>query len=191
MVERTIGQGSNSWFEIPLPVAEPQQMTTTTERTIVGYEGESRRLLVVDDNAVNRALLADTLVPMEFAVDQAENGEVALRQAETSQPDLVLTDIVMPVMDGLELIRRLRAHAVLRSLPIVVISASATDADQVAALQSGANAFLGKPVEQDVLLQTLGVQLGLSWVFEVTEPVQLEGRAGRCCPGSSGATDAP
>ena len=55
MVESTIGQGSNFWFEIPLPVAEPQQMTTTTERTIVGYEGESRRLLVVDDNAVNRA----------------------------------------------------------------------------------------------------------------------------------------
>ena len=105
-----------------------------------------------------------------------------MRQAETCQPDLVLTDFVMPVMDGLELIRRLRAHAVLRSLPIVVISASATDTDQVTALQSGANAFLGKPVEQDVLLQTLGIQLGLSWVFEATEPVQLEGRQGVVLP---------
>jgi CheY-like chemotaxis protein len=165
MVESMLGEGSTFSFDIPLAAAEAQETVTAMRGDASGHAGPRRHLLVVDDNAVNRKLLEDMLMPLGFIVDQAEDGEVALRQAEASPPDLVITDVIMPVMDGLTLIQRLRADRRLAAIPIVVLSASATDDDRLTALQSGANAFLAKPVEQSALLRTLGVQLGLRWTY--------------------------
>jgi CheY-like chemotaxis protein len=89
----------------------------------------------------------------------------------------------MPVMDGLTLIQRLRGDPRLSTIPIVVLSASATDDDRLAALQSGANAFLAKPVEQSALLQTLGVQLGLHWTYHATKAATADAQPALVPPG--------
>jgi signal transduction histidine kinase/ActR/RegA family two-component response regulator len=185
MVESVAGEGSTFSFEIPLAAAEAQGSATAIRGDASGYAGPRRHLLVVDDNEVNRSLLEDMLVPLGFSVDQVEHGEAALRQAEASPPDLVITDVIMPVMDGLTLIQRLRANQRLSTIPIVVLSASATDDDRLTALQSGANAFLVKPVEQSALLQTLGEQLGLRWTYKASKPISTDARPALVPPGGS------
>jgi signal transduction histidine kinase/ActR/RegA family two-component response regulator len=185
MVESIVGEGSVFAFNIPLAIAEAQETAAAIHGDASGYAGPRRHLLVVDDNAINRRLLADMLVPLGFIVDQAEHGEAALRQAVADPPDLVMTDVIMPVMDGLALIQRLRADPRLSTIPIVVISASATDDDRLTALESGANAFLAKPVEQFALLEALGVLLGLSWNYTVAEPAVAEAQPALVPPGRS------
>ncbi len=91
VVESVVGEGSTFSFDIPLAAAEAQETATALRGDASGYAGPRRHLLVVDDNAINRRLLEDMLVPLGFIVDQAEHGEVALRQAAASPPNLVLT----------------------------------------------------------------------------------------------------
>jgi CheY-like chemotaxis protein len=88
----------------------------------------------------------------------------ALQQAQTLRPDLILMDTVMPLMDGLEATRRLRQMSSLRDVPVVVVSASASTADQQNSLAVGANAFLAKPIALPALLAHIGTLLELQWI---------------------------
>jgi CheY-like chemotaxis protein len=127
-------------------------------------------LLIVDDVPVNRDTLVDFLSPLGFELHQADNGEAALAQARALRPDLIVMDIVMPVMDGLEATRRLRADQALRDVPVIALSASATAVDEEDALARGANIFLSKPVDLDMLLAEIGSLLHLEWTGEAREP---------------------
>jgi CheY-like chemotaxis protein len=119
---------------------------------------------VVDDVPANRQLLCDLLERQGFEVDQAEHGADALERVHALAPDLVLMDIRMPVMDGLEATSRLRANDATRALPIVAVSANASPEDRRRSLERGANAFLSKPVRHERLTAVLTEQLGLRWL---------------------------
>jgi len=166
-VDSRLGEGSRFWFELewPLVVADIALSEPCAGR-INGYQGPRKSLLVVDDTAPNRSLLVDLLRPLGFAVSEAANGREALQQVEAAAPDLVLTDLVMPVMGGVELIRQLRRTQGLEPLPIIIVSASATEQDQEDSRGAGANAFLLKPIEHSDLLREIGVMLGLTWIVE-------------------------
>ncbi|HET9646086.1 MAG TPA: ATP-binding protein, partial [Burkholderiaceae bacterium] len=100
------GCGCHFWFDLPLPaetMVSPHPAGQSREAA--GYEGPRRRVLVVDDVAVNRHLLIDLLEPLGFDLHEASDGEQALRMAQLLQPNLVLMDNVMPLMDGLEATR--------------------------------------------------------------------------------------
>jgi PAS domain S-box-containing protein len=159
------GHGCRFWFDLALsaPAARRGEAAAPASRAAAGYEGPRRRLLVVDDVAGNRQMLLDLLEPMGFELHQASNGEQALEQAERLHPDLVLMDNVMPVMDGLEATRRLRAMPALAGVPVITISASAQPTDRDASLAAGANAFLTKPVRVDELVERIGALLELHW----------------------------
>ncbi|BAL27192.1 PAS/PAC sensor hybrid histidine kinase (plasmid) [Azoarcus sp. KH32C] len=161
-VESRLGEGSRFWFELELPVERAAALPQVA-RAVVGYAGPRRRLLVVDDVAANRAMLADLLEDLGFAVDEANDGLQALALAQAQPPDLILMDRVMPVLDGLEATRRLRQLPELADVPVVVVSASAGRDDEALSLAAGASAFLSKPVQQEGLLQTIGGLLGLHW----------------------------
>jgi signal transduction histidine kinase/DNA-binding NarL/FixJ family response regulator len=171
-VESSPGQGSRFWFELRLPLAEALR-ENPAQHAVTGYDGPRRTVLVVDDVVANRALAMDLLGPLGFELLEAENGEVALRLAKSTVPDLILMDMVMPVLDGLETTRRARALPALQAVPILMVSASATAEDQVDALAAGANAFITKPIDQQELLQEIGLLLHLSWRYDATqtEPV--------------------
>ena len=94
------------------------------------------------------------------------NGEEGVALAQARVPDVILMDIVMPVMDGLEATRRIRLLPALRAVPILALSASATSADQVRTMAAGANAFITKPIAHDQLLEQMRVQMGLEWTYE-------------------------
>ena len=97
----------------------------------------------------------------------AENGEEGLTKAIEWQPDLIITDLAMPVMDGHEMLAQLRQSAKISSdLVVIVSSASVFESDRQKSLQAGANDFLPKPIQKEILLQSLQKHLNLEWIYE-------------------------
>jgi signal transduction histidine kinase/DNA-binding NarL/FixJ family response regulator len=159
------GVGSSFWFDLDLPVLRVGVSLPTPRRRAVGYRGPRKKILVVDDTAGSRAVLVDLLDSLGFEVTSADNGQQALDCAPAWQPDLIVMDVLMPVMDGLEATQRLRQMAPCKDVPIIVLSAGASDADMEKSMRVGASAFLVKPVDFDALLKHIEAALELSWVY--------------------------
>jgi signal transduction histidine kinase/FixJ family two-component response regulator len=164
------GVGSEFFFEVELAIATDwvQQNSFTTGKQIIGYEGQRRSILVVDDRWENRAVLVNLLEPLGFQVSEAENGQAGLEKIRQSQPDLVITDLAMPVMDGFELLKQVRSAKDLQHQKIVVSSASVAEAYREMSLDAGGNDFLAKPVEVSELFNLLATHLELKWKYEIT-----------------------
>jgi DNA-binding response OmpR family regulator len=109
-------------------------------------------VLVVDDQAPNRKLLADLLSMQGYAIDTADSGEAALSRIQAQVPDLVLLDVVMPGLNGYEVCRRLRAEPATSVLPIVMVTALDPAEERLKGLQAGADDFLTKPINPPELL---------------------------------------
>jgi PAS domain S-box-containing protein len=163
-VDSAVGRGSRFWFDLTLPAVEAEASARSTLPVVVGYAGRRRTVLIVDDVASNRALLADLLGGLGFNIAEAENGARAIECAQAAHPDLVLMDLGMPVMGGVEAVRRLRALPELAQLPIIMLSASTEREAQDTSEAIGADVFLPKPVEHEALLQQIGTLLGLDWI---------------------------
>jgi len=165
------GQGSRFSFELLVPLVEVDIALRPARRRVSGYSGPVKTVLIVDDVVANREMLADLLRVLGFAIEEAADGKEALAQVERMPPDLILMDIMMPVMDGLEATRRIRQKPNLQTVPIIAISASATAEDQQGSMVAGASAFMTKPIDQDSLLMQIANFLGLVWDTE-TPPVE-------------------
>ena len=163
-VESVLGQGSAFWFDLEVPAGVAVETAPAMHRIVSGYQGPRKTVLVVDDMAENRALVSDMLKPLGFEVVDAANGRAALEMVARQLPDLILMDIVMPDMDGLEVTRRLRATAAFQTVPIIVVSASVSNSDLEQSASAGANAFLPKPIDLHALLGQLALMLGLDWI---------------------------
>ena len=165
-IESRIGQGSTFWFELDAPVVKAEAAALPAETIVTGYAGPRKTVLVVDDVAENRAVAIDMLRPLGFTIVEAVNGYEGLEKARVLQPDLILMDIVMPEMGGLEAMRRLRQGPASKEVPVIAISASASGDNQASSLAAGANAFLPKPVDLEQLLTQIGALLKLTWTYE-------------------------
>jgi len=163
-VDSALGQGSHFGFEVRLPLAQGDAAAIEA-RVPAGYDGERRRVLVVDDVAGNRGMLCAMLGALGFDVDEAADGQQALDRVHARTPHLVLMDAAMPVMDGLEATRRLRAQQRLRELPIVIVSAAVSQTDQERCHEAGASGFIAKPIDRDRLLDVLQRWLGVRWQY--------------------------
>ena len=161
------GAGSAFSFELNAPVVEPHAVAAPLERTIGGYKGARKTVLVVDDVAENRAVAVDMLSQLGFDMAEAGNGLEALEKIRSLRPALVLMDIVMPGMDGLETTRRLRQMPEFGDLPVVAVSAGASGADAAQSLAAGANAFLTKPIDFNGLLSKVAALLNIEWSDEI------------------------
>src|SRR5438105_1422596 len=160
-VESSHGKGSRFWVELTLAVDSRKTKVHPVRKVAVGYKGHRRTVLVVDDIAANRLLLADLLGILGFDVREADNGAVAISRIDSMRPDIVLMDVRMPIMDGLEAIRQIRSMPGLEMLPILAVSASATREDENQSLMAGANAFLSKPIDEGHLLDAMSAHIGL------------------------------
>jgi signal transduction histidine kinase/CheY-like chemotaxis protein len=164
------GKGSTFWFEIDVPVAASAPVTVTPQEALVGYEGERKRLLVVDDVAPNRAMMLDLLQDAGFSVAAATNGLECLVLLDSFKPDLILMDVMMPVMDGNDTTRQIRRMPGVGDIPIIAVTASASAEDEHKSRDAGANAFVAKPIDHDLLLRTIGRLLSLKWTTEQPAP---------------------
>jgi PAS domain S-box-containing protein len=162
-VESQLGVGSRFSFDVSFPLAEAADAVPSVVHKVAGYAGSRRTVLIADDVTASRTELADLLGGLGFDVSSTANGQEAVEQARACRPDLLVADLVMPAIDGLETIRRIRSSPGLVELPILAMSASAHLEDQAAALAAGADAFLAKPIDREDLLRHTARLLGLAW----------------------------
>ncbi|MEM9485774.1 MAG: PAS domain S-box protein [Cyanobacteria bacterium P01_F01_bin.116] len=169
-VTSELGTGSEFFFTITLPLATDwaHQQRGLTAQHVTGYAGPHRTLLVIDDRWENRAVLSNLLIPIGFTVLEAENGQIGWEHLQVHQPDLVITDLVMPVMDGFKFLKQIRIHPTLKQTKVIVSSASVSQVDQRMALEAGGDAFLAKPVDATELFHCLAEQLQMDWYYAST-----------------------
>ena len=113
------------------------------------------KVLIVEDNEMNRDMLARRLTKKGFLVSTAEDGQEAVDCIDGISPDIVLMDMSLPKMDGLEATRRIRSSALKRNVPIIVLTANATTIDRDNALAAGCDDFETKPVNLPQLLEKM------------------------------------
>ena len=166
-VASTPGSGSRFTIEVDVEDAHGAlQVARDAAPSVIGYAGRRRRILVVDDKADNRSILGSFLRSLGFEVDEAVDGRMAIELAERTRPDAVFMDLVMPLMDGFEAIRRLRQDPALEGLKIIALSASAYDSTRAQSVSAGCDAFLSKPLRLDQVVEQLGRELELEWKHE-------------------------
>jgi two-component system cell cycle response regulator DivK len=112
----------------------------------------TKRILVVEDQEDNRQILRDLLGNAGYDMVEAENGEEALAEVEKQKPDLILMDIQLPVMDGYEATRRIKANPDLKAIPIIVVTSYALSGDEGKARDAGCDAYVTKPYSPRQLL---------------------------------------
>jgi two-component system, cell cycle response regulator DivK len=112
----------------------------------------TRRILVVEDQEDNRQIVRDLLMANDYEIAEAETGEEALLAVARSHPDLILMDIQLPVMDGYEATRRIKADPSLQAIPIIAVTSYALNGDEEKARAAGCNDFVPKPYSPRQLL---------------------------------------
>lgn len=168
-VKSQVGQGSEFCFTIDLPLDNDfvQQRLTMNVDPIIGYKRDQPyTILVVEDRWENRAVLSHLLTPLGFSVLEATNGQAGLAMLQNQSPDLVITDLAMPIMNGFELLGHIRHTASIKDTKVIVLSASVSLLDQQRALSHGGDAFLEKPVDATALFNLLADMLHLEWTYQ-------------------------
>ena len=161
-LESEAGKGSTFRFTVKLQPVSTEETSQRVEVSTVDFAG--KRVLAVEDNALNMEIIRTLLEEYGMMVDEAYNGQEAVSLMEEVSPwyyDLILMDIMMPVMDGLEATRRIRRldREDCRKIPIIAMSANAFDEDVKRSLASGMNGHLSKPVNVEKLKAVLSEQL--------------------------------
>jgi signal transduction histidine kinase/CheY-like chemotaxis protein len=174
-VSSEVGKGTIFRFEIPVGAGQAGEVVRRTDqRRVIGLRpGQpAQRLLIVDDERNNRDWLNKLLTSMGFLVREADNGQTAIRMLEDWRPQLILMDIRMPIMDGLEATRRIRASQANDGPVIIAVSASAMEEDRNLGIQSGVDDFVSKPCREDELLEKIRARLGIVYLYAGNERSQ-------------------
>jgi CheY-like chemotaxis protein len=167
-VTSQVGKGSVFVIQLPLKEGDAQAVQAKDKpRHVLGLKsGQATcRVLIADDIEDNRQLLAQLLAPLGFVIRLATNGAEAVREVEESRPHLILMDFRMPVMDGHEAIRRIRAMAGGKEVKIIAVTASAMDENRHELMAIGADDFISKPFREADLFQKIHTHLGVEYVY--------------------------
>ncbi|MDZ7959545.1 MAG: ATP-binding protein [Aulosira sp. DedQUE10] len=168
-------KGSIFWFDIDIPesVEWSDKSKATQQGSITGFQGKKQKILVVDDRWENRSVLMNFLEPIGFEIVEAEDGKEGLLKVAEARPNLIITDITMPVMNGFDMIQHLRNSPDYKDVKIIVSSASVFDTDKQKSLDAGADDFLPKPVQASDLLEKLQTYLKIEWNYEETSSLPI------------------
>jgi len=167
-ISSQVGKGSVFVIQLPLKEGEAQAVQAKDNpRHVLGLQpGQATcRVLIVDDIEENRQLLAQLLGPLGFEIRLATNGAEAVQEFEQWRPRLILIDFRMPVMDGQEAIRRIRAMAGGEDPKIIAVTASALDDNRQDLMEAGADDFIGKPFREAELFQKIHVHVGVEYLY--------------------------
>ncbi len=168
--------GSSFTFTLPTKsIAQATNHSLSTRRAIaITSDQPQYRILVVDDQAENRLLLTHLLTTIGFEVKEAVNGRESIEVWSTWNPDLILMDIQMPLMNGIDATRIIKTEAKAKPMPIIALSASAFSESQQQALQAGCDDFLSKPIKDIWLLEKIAQHLPVTYIYELTESSSID-----------------
>lgn len=163
-VESQVNQGSQFYFAILCKPVESEGPEHSSQlRPVAQESSQSHTILIVDDHQANRELLYQILAPYPFQLSEASNGQEALECIARAQPDLLLLDLAMPILDGEATIKLLRQKPETQDLPILVLSAMAFEENRASALGAGANLFISKPFQKESLVKAIFSLLKLDY----------------------------
>jgi two-component system sensor histidine kinase/response regulator len=171
-VSSTPDLGSKFAFDIQLRLADPSDVKMLKpQKKVIGLAPDQPeyRILVVDDRADNRLVLVRLLSSIGLLVREAENGQEAVAVWEDWQPQLIWMDMRMPVMDGYEATKQIKAHPLGKTTVIIALTASAFEEERKCILAAGCDDFMPKPFEANILFAKMEEFLGIRYVYE--EPV--------------------
>ena len=181
-VESEVSQGSLFMADVAFSIADsPATVPKHQTSFITGYTGPRRNVLIADDNSENRSVLRYLLTPLKFGIVEACNGQEAVEKMLTLHPDVILMDMVMPILDGFESTRKIRnyesrmrqspssAPVLPVHTPIIAITAKAFVNDKKKCLNAGCDDFIPKPLNVDELLEKLQRLLSLEWLYKDTQ----------------------
>lgn len=182
IVRSEVGHGTIFEFDITVDVIPVENVLSKQfsprpipERRVIGLAaGQPQyRILVVDDSTVNRLLLVKLLVPVGFDVCEARNGEEALITWEYWRPHFIWMDMRMPILDGYEVTRRIRATPLGEKTVIVALTASALDGERASVLAAGCDDFLRKPFRNTDVFTILQQHLGIRYLYDEKVVVEV------------------
>jgi signal transduction histidine kinase/ligand-binding sensor domain-containing protein/CheY-like chemotaxis protein len=164
-----LGEGSTFEFDLPVETAGPADLEAPPpSQRVVGLEPGQPvyRMLVVDDQEVNRRLLLKLFEPVGFEVRQAANGQEALEIWQTWEPHLIWMDMRMPIMDGYEATRRIKATTRGMATIVIALTASALEEDRAVILSEGCDDYMRKPFREEDLFAAIARHLGVRYVYQ-------------------------
>jgi signal transduction histidine kinase/DNA-binding NarL/FixJ family response regulator len=168
-LQSQLGNGSIFQFAVEFSISEDwtESTTITSNGQLIGYFGNRRKILVIDDNWENRSFIVSLLKPLDFMTVEVSNGKDGLAECYEFQPDLIISDLEMPIMDGWEFVKKVRSIEKFKNIPIILSSATTYnyDLDYEKAIAAGANDLLAKPVEVAKLYLLLAKTMQLTWKY--------------------------
>ncbi|PSB36442.1 hybrid sensor histidine kinase/response regulator, partial [filamentous cyanobacterium Phorm 46] len=169
-VDSVLGEGTSFKFKIRVFPGSSSEITVATLQRAIALEADQPvyRILAVDDNQENRLLLVKMLQPIGFEVREAENGRQAVEIWESWQPDLIWLDTRMPVMDGLEAARQIRAKEG-KTQPqtvIIALTASIFEERKGEIIAAGCDDFVRKPFQEKILFDKMACYLGVRYLYQ-------------------------
>jgi len=167
-VSSEVGKGSVFTFHVEIKEGDLEAIDTNTTKGVVGIDKDDStyRILVVDDKKENLEVAVTLLKIVGFETNEAVNGEDAIAKFEEWNPDLILMDMRMPVMDGYEAIRRIKSTKKGKLTPIVALTAS-TFEDELKKIDAlGIQGYIRKPFRENELFHTIGKILGITYIYE-------------------------
>ncbi|MEG4032973.1 response regulator [Microcoleus sp. S36b_A4] len=169
-VKSVLGEGTSFKFNIRVFAAISSEITVATFQRAIGLEADQPvyRILAVDDNQENRLLLVKMLQPIGFEVREAENGYQAVEIWESWQPHLIWLDTRMPVMDGFETVRQIRAKEkqTQRRTVIIALTASTFEERKGEIIAAGCDDFVRKPFQEQILFDKMACYLGVRYLYQ-------------------------
>jgi PAS domain S-box-containing protein len=176
-VESRVGMGSIFRFDIEIePVTAIPKQATNFKSKVIGLEpGQlDYRILIVEDNAENRLYLRNLLNLIGFDTKEAKNGVESLKICQAWQPDLVLLDMRMPVMDGYEATKRIKAFKTKKIPVVIAVTASVFEKDRKKVLAAGCDDFIRKPVREVDIFEALGKHLNIKYIYETAQEIAAQ-----------------
>ena len=175
-VRSEFGQGASFKFNIhcqipseiqnPKPVLSGAEVSKIQNRIVALAPGQPRyRLLIVDDDPINRRLLIKLLAPLDFELREAENGEQAIEIWQTFEPHLIWMDMRMPVLNGYEATRQIKARPAGQATTIIALTASSFEEEQAVIMAAGCDDFLRKPFREADIFSLMEKHLGIQFIY--------------------------
>ncbi|WP_416666981.1 PAS domain S-box protein [Egbenema bharatensis] len=178
MVQSTLGQGSTFSFTLPVRPARSTDVSMVLPRPQVISLAPNQplyRILIVDDQVENRQLLVSLFAPLGLEVREAANGQEAIAQWQQWQPHLIYMDLRLPLVDGYETARKIRATSQEQFPIIIALTAQASSHDRTLALAVGCNDYLGKPIQTEILFSKMAEHLGLKYLYAGEQMGEIDG----------------